>query len=175
MLPHQMSVMFSWANHICGDAMLFMSLDPVVSFLLWRVISTEYHRQFQLLFHLKSVARQYLILQNSASSQSIQKGNTRILQPLQPRPKHFLSNRRGLTRLQQNTNIPSAHKHLMYPEWLKICNPSSHMFVTTFNKLSNATSPTKQATHQDADSTNAFPSPPGNQRNGDHFFLRREY
>jgi hypothetical protein len=35
------------------------------------------------------------------------------------------------------------------------------MFVTTFNKLSNTTSPTRQATHQDADSTNAFPSPPG--------------
>jgi hypothetical protein len=28
MFPHWMSVMFSWANHICGDAMLFMSLDP---------------------------------------------------------------------------------------------------------------------------------------------------
>jgi hypothetical protein len=36
------------------------------------------------------------------------------------------------------------------------------------------TSPTRQATHQDADSTNAFPSPPGTQHNGDHFFLRRE-
>jgi hypothetical protein len=28
MLPHWMSVMFSWANHICGNAMLSMSLDP---------------------------------------------------------------------------------------------------------------------------------------------------
>jgi hypothetical protein len=44
MLPHWMSVMCSWANHICGDAMLFMSLDPVVSLLLWGVISTEYQR-----------------------------------------------------------------------------------------------------------------------------------
>jgi hypothetical protein len=44
MFPHWMSVMFSWANHICGDAMLFMSLDPVVSLLLWGVISTEYQR-----------------------------------------------------------------------------------------------------------------------------------
>jgi hypothetical protein len=44
MLPHSMSVMFSWANHICGDAMLFMSLDLVVSLLLWGVISTEYQR-----------------------------------------------------------------------------------------------------------------------------------
>jgi hypothetical protein len=44
MLPHSMSVMCSWANHICGDAMLFMSLDPVVSLLLWGVISTEYQR-----------------------------------------------------------------------------------------------------------------------------------
>jgi len=44
MLPHWMSVMFSWTNHICGDAMLFMSLDPIVSFLLWGVISKEYKR-----------------------------------------------------------------------------------------------------------------------------------
>jgi hypothetical protein len=42
MFPHWMSVMFSWANHICGSTMLFMSLDPVVSLFLWGVISTEY-------------------------------------------------------------------------------------------------------------------------------------
>jgi hypothetical protein len=35
MFPHWMSVMFFWANHICGSTMLFMSLDPVVSLLLW--------------------------------------------------------------------------------------------------------------------------------------------
>jgi hypothetical protein len=35
MLPHWMSVMFSWANHICESAMLFMSLDPTVSLFLW--------------------------------------------------------------------------------------------------------------------------------------------
>jgi hypothetical protein len=34
MFPHWMSVMFSWASHICGDSMLFMSLDPVVSLFL---------------------------------------------------------------------------------------------------------------------------------------------
>jgi hypothetical protein len=34
MFPHWMSVMFFWANHICGSTMLFMSLDPVVSLLL---------------------------------------------------------------------------------------------------------------------------------------------
>jgi hypothetical protein len=44
MFPHWMSVMFSWANHICGSTMLFMSLDPVVSLLLWGVISTGYQR-----------------------------------------------------------------------------------------------------------------------------------
>jgi hypothetical protein len=44
MFPHWMSVMFSWANHICGSAMLFMSLDPIVSLFLWGVISTEYQR-----------------------------------------------------------------------------------------------------------------------------------
>ena len=44
MLPHWMSVMFSWASHICGNAMLSMSLDPVVSLLLWGVISTGYQR-----------------------------------------------------------------------------------------------------------------------------------
>jgi hypothetical protein len=44
MLSHWMVVMFSWASHICGNAMLFMSLDPVVSLFLCGVISTEYHR-----------------------------------------------------------------------------------------------------------------------------------
>jgi hypothetical protein len=44
MFPHWMSVMFSWANHICGSVMLFMSLDPVVSLFLWGVISIEYQR-----------------------------------------------------------------------------------------------------------------------------------
>jgi hypothetical protein len=63
----------------------------------------------------------------------------------------------------------------MYLDSLKSSNPSNHMFVTTFNKLSSATSPTRQAVHQDADSTNAFPSPPGTQHNGYHCFLRREY
>jgi hypothetical protein len=50
----------------------------------------------------------------------------------------------------------------MYPDWLKISNPSSHRFVTTFNKLSNTTSPARQAAHQDADSTNTFSLSPGN-------------
>jgi hypothetical protein len=44
MFPHWMFVMFSWASHICGNAMLSMSLDPVVSLLLWGVISTGYQR-----------------------------------------------------------------------------------------------------------------------------------
>jgi len=44
MFPHWMSVMFYWANHICGDAVLFMSVNPIVSLLIWRVISTEYWR-----------------------------------------------------------------------------------------------------------------------------------
>jgi hypothetical protein len=44
MFPHWMSMMFSWANHICGSAMLFMSLDPAVSLFLWGVISTKYQR-----------------------------------------------------------------------------------------------------------------------------------
>jgi hypothetical protein len=35
MFPLLMSVMLFWANHICGNIMLFMSLDPVVSLLLW--------------------------------------------------------------------------------------------------------------------------------------------
>jgi len=34
MFPHWMSVMFSWASHICGDAMLFMSLDSAMSLFL---------------------------------------------------------------------------------------------------------------------------------------------
>jgi hypothetical protein len=44
MLPHWMSLMFSWANHICIDAMLFMSLNPTVSLSLCGVISTKYQR-----------------------------------------------------------------------------------------------------------------------------------
>jgi hypothetical protein len=28
MFPHWMAVTFSWVNHICGSAMLFMSLNP---------------------------------------------------------------------------------------------------------------------------------------------------
>ena len=163
MLSCQISFMLFWTNHICESTMLFMSLDPC----------TGYQRQFQLLSHLNNAARQYLILQNSTSSQFVQKVNIRTLQPLQPRPKHLLSNRSRSTRLQQSVNIPSAHKHLMQPDWLKSSNPSNHMFVTTFNKLCNATSPIRQATHQDADSTNVFPSSTGTQCNGDHFFLRR--
>ena len=174
MLPQWMSVMFSWAIHICGNAMLYTSLDPVVSLLLLGVISIGYQRQFQLLLHLNSAARQYLILQNSSSPQSVQKGNKRILQPPQLQPKHLLSNRRRSTRLQQSTKIPSTHSHLMQVDWLKRSNPSSHRFVTTFNKPSNAMSPTRQATHQDVDPTNDFPSPLGTQRNGYHCFLRRE-
>jgi hypothetical protein len=33
--PHCKSVMFCYTNHICGSVMLFMSLDPIVSLLLW--------------------------------------------------------------------------------------------------------------------------------------------
>jgi hypothetical protein len=62
----------------------------------------------------------------------------------------------------------------MYLDWLKISNPSNHMLMIAFHKPSNATSPVRQATHQDLDSTNAFYSPLGTQRNGYHFFLRRE-
>jgi hypothetical protein len=32
MFPLWMYVMFYWANHICENAMLFMSLDPTMSF-----------------------------------------------------------------------------------------------------------------------------------------------
>jgi hypothetical protein len=44
MFPHWMSVMLSWANHICGSALLFMSLDPAVSLFLWGFMSKEYQR-----------------------------------------------------------------------------------------------------------------------------------
>ena len=118
------------------------------------------------IIHLKSVTRYHLILQNSASSQSVQKGNIRTLQPLQPRPKHLLSNRSRSKRMQKSTKIPSAHRPLMYLDLLN--SLSLNRFVTDFHNLSSATSPTRQA-------TNAFPSPLGNQCNGDHLFLRREY
>ena len=173
MLSHWMSVMFSWASHICGNTMLSMSLDPVVSLLLWGVISTGYQRQFQLLPHRNSATRQYLILQNSSSPQFVQRVNKRILQPPQLWPKHLLSNRSRSTRLQQSEKIPPAHYPLMQPNLLN--NLSLNKFVTNFHKLSSATSPARQAAHQDADSTNAFPSPPGTQHNGDHCLLMNEY
>jgi hypothetical protein len=44
MFPHWMSMMFFWASHICGNAMLFMSLDHAMSLFLWGVISKEYQR-----------------------------------------------------------------------------------------------------------------------------------
>ena len=172
MFPRQTSVMLFWANHICESTMLFMSLDPVVSLLLWGVISIEYQRQFQLPFHQKSVARQYLILQNSSSSQSVQKGNKRIVQPPQLRPKHLLSNKRRSTRLQQSAKIPYAYRPLMYLDLLNSLN--LNRFVIDFHKLSSVTSLARQAAHQDADSTNDFPSPLRTQHNGDHCFLRRE-
>jgi hypothetical protein len=71
-------------------------------------------------------------------------------------------------------NIPSAHNHFMYPYWLKISNPSRHRFVITFNKLSISTSLARQASHQDVDPINPFPSPQGTQCNGYHYFIRRE-
>jgi hypothetical protein len=38
---------------------------------------------------------------------------------------------------------------------------SPNRFMIDFHKLSSATSPARQAAHRDADSENAFPSPPG--------------
>ena len=35
MFPLLMFVMLFWANHICGNVKFFMSLDPVLSILLW--------------------------------------------------------------------------------------------------------------------------------------------
>jgi hypothetical protein len=53
-------------------------------------------------------------------------------------------------------------------------NINFNRFMTDFHKLSSVMSPTLQAANQDPDPTNDFPSPSGTQRNGDHFFLRRE-
>jgi hypothetical protein len=60
----------------------------------------------------------------------------------------------------------------MYLDFLNSLN--INRFMTDFHKLSSVTSPVRQATHQDANSTNTFPSPPGTQHNGYHCFLRRE-
>jgi hypothetical protein len=65
-----------------------------------------------------------------------------------------------------------THRPLMYLDLLNSLN--LNRFVIDFHKLSSATSPARQAAHQDVDSTNAFPSPPETQCNGYHFFLRRE-
>jgi hypothetical protein len=53
-------------------------------------------------------------------------------------------------------------------------NLSLNRFMINFNKLSNTMSPVRQSTHQDSNSTNAFSTPLGTQRNGEHFFLRRK-
>jgi hypothetical protein len=66
------------------------------------------------------------------------------------------------------------HNSPLIPEkigWWNKFNPSSKRCVTTFQIPSKTTSPTRHEDHQDSYSKNAFPSSPGNQRNGDHFFL----
>jgi hypothetical protein len=93
-------------------------------------------------------------------------------QPLQPHPRHLLSNKSRSTMLQQSAKIPSAHLPLMQLNLLN--NLIFKRFMTDFHKLISVMSPTIQAAYPDADLANAFPSPPGTQRNGDHFFLRRE-
>jgi hypothetical protein len=82
--------------------------------------------------------------ENSSSSQSVQKVNRRTLQPLQPWPKTFLSNR---SRLQKRKKILFLHLqwylHTAQSSqdttgWLNRFNPANNRFVTTFNKLSSA-------------------------------------
>jgi hypothetical protein len=55
--------------------------------------------------------------------------------------------------------IPYAHNPLIYLNWWKKLNLANNRFVTAFHKLGNVTSPARQATHQDSDSTNASLSP----------------
>jgi hypothetical protein len=174
MFPHWMSVMFSWANHICGNAMLFMSLDPVVSLFtlgghLYRipeVVPTIVppkqcrkvvsHTTKFIFFTICSKGEQKDTATTTASAQapSIQQKQVDKI----------------ATKHKDSFCTQSSH----VADWLKRFNPSNNRFVTTFHKPSSAMSPARQATHQDSDSTNASPSPPGTQRNGDHFFLRRE-
>jgi hypothetical protein len=173
MLPHWMSVMFSWAIHICGSAMLFMSLDPVVSLLLWGGHLYRIPDIVPTTFPPKQYRKVVSHTTKSASSQYVRKVNIRILQPLQSQTKHLLSNRSRSTRLQQSTKIPSVHSHLKYPNWFNRLNPTSNRFVTTFHKSNIAMSLARQAAREDSDSANASLSPPGTQCNGDHCFLRR--
>jgi hypothetical protein len=75
-------------------------------------------------------------------------------------PSTFYPIEAGRTRLQQSANIPSAHHPLMYLNLLNSLN--LNRFMTDFHKLSSATSPARQAAHQDADSTNCFSLSPRN-------------
>jgi hypothetical protein len=90
------------------------------------------------------------------------KGEQRTLQPLQPQSKHLLSNRSRSTRLQK------AQRFLLHtviscsPDWLKRSNPSSNRFMTTFNKLSNTTSPARQSNSPRFRFNKRFPLSPGN-------------
>jgi hypothetical protein len=57
---------------------------------------------------------------------------------------------------------------------VKKVQPFQPQVRDNLQQTKHSTSPARQAAHQDSDSTIAFPSPPGTQRNGDHCFLRRE-
>jgi hypothetical protein len=63
--------------------------------------------------------------------------------------------------LHLHQQIPSTLRKIMQLDWLNGSNPSSNMFMTSFNKLSKTNSPARQASHQGSNLAKASPSPTG--------------
>jgi hypothetical protein len=112
MFPHWMSVMFFWANHICGSAMLFMSLDPVVSLLLWGS-SLQIPEVVPTIVPPKQCCKVVSHTTKFSFFTICSKGEQKDTATTAPRSKHLLSNISRSTRLKQSAMILSAHNHLM--------------------------------------------------------------
>jgi hypothetical protein len=152
--------MLFWSNHTCGNIMIFMSLNPIVSLLLWGLVVQDTIGSYN--YCPTETILQGNISYNKIPSQSIEKVNGRTLKPLQPWTKTFLSSR---SRLQKRKKIFFLHlRRCLHTAqsiqdttgWLNRFNPARNRFVIAFHKPSMTTSPTRHGTHQDSDSTNAF-------------------
>jgi hypothetical protein len=94
---------------------------------------------------------------------------------------HTLHTKLGIKNSKQHLVLKyrgALHRYIQTPSnpettgWWSIFNPTNNQFVTVFHIPSNKTSPKKNATYQDSDLEHALPSSLGNQRNGEHYFLR---
>jgi len=113
MLPHLKFVMFFLANHICGNAILCMNLDLVVSLLLWENNSTGYLIQFprlpSLLSHPSNARKYSPKLGNSSSSWFVPKVNERSQKHPPPPHRSYLHNISMKKRSWKHTRISLLH------------------------------------------------------------------